>query len=371
MTAAKRTALLLTLLWITARGDKEKTCTFNNSCILPCHEVNNAEVIHWKQGEKTVHSYYDGQEQLAEQNLRFKSRTSLVEDQRTKRRTSLQLMRVQIQDEGEYLCYTSNVNSGPSKSFMNLQVIAPVVDVKMRKEENRIICSSEGIYPDPGLTWSTDPPSNLTLQGDASVANTTETEDRRYNIRSFMTLSDSDEDRSYSCNISTRSNWRKVTLKQLHLRNQTHVEIPCSTSDVSLGDFSFIWSFNHSRIIVNRSLSNVPQVSDEWKQRVNVSESGHLFLQDLTPDQGGIYTCEINQAGNGLKTENEIWIALRVVKDSPGSVGLIVVVALLLVLLVLSVLIGLIFFRERRRSRTSEASHEMSRRSQQPENAVI
>uniref|UniRef100_A0A672GDC3 Ig-like domain-containing protein n=1 Tax=Salarias fasciatus TaxID=181472 RepID=A0A672GDC3_SALFA len=92
-------------------------------CILPCHEVNNAEVIHWKQGEKTVHSYYDGQEQLAEQNLRFKSRTSLVEDQRTKRRTSLQLMRVQIQDEGEYLCYTSNVNSGPSKSFMNLQVI--------------------------------------------------------------------------------------------------------------------------------------------------------------------------------------------------------------------------------------------------------
>ncbi|XP_029955677.1 uncharacterized protein LOC115394494 isoform X2 [Salarias fasciatus] len=315
MAAIEHTVLLLALLWTTARGDNEKTCIFNNSCILPCHEVNNAEVIHWKQGEKTVHSYYDGQDQLAEQNLRFKSRTSLVEDQRTKRRTSLQLMRVQIQDKGEYLCYTSNVNSGPSKSFMNLQVIAPVVDVKMRKEENRIICSSEGIYPEPGLTWSTDPPSNLTLQGNAIVANTTETEDRRYNIRSFMTLSDSYEDRSYSCNISTRSNWSKVTLKQLHLRNQTHVEIPCSTSDVSLGDFSFIWSFNHSRIIVNRSLSNVSQVSDEWKQRVNVSESGHLFLQDLTPDQGGIYTCEINQAGNGLKTENEIWIAPSVLYE--------------------------------------------------------
>ncbi|GLD54484.1 hemicentin-2-like isoform X1 [Lates japonicus] len=118
-----------------------------------------------------VHSFYRNQDQLGLQDQFFRNRTSLFKDQISRGNASLQLTGVEVQDQGRYRCYTSTVR-GEESSFINLKVDAPVSKVKILRVENRISCSSEGIYPEPDLTWSTRPPSNLTLQNQTSIQQT-------------------------------------------------------------------------------------------------------------------------------------------------------------------------------------------------------
>uniref|UniRef100_A0A672GDC7 Ig-like domain-containing protein n=1 Tax=Salarias fasciatus TaxID=181472 RepID=A0A672GDC7_SALFA len=314
MAAIDRAVLLLTLLWTPARGDTVISCDLKKSCMLPCRfQAGDEKVIHWIQ-EKPVkaqtHSYYYKKNQLALQSQRFKSRTSLFLDQLSTGNASLQLRGVEAQDEGSYRCYTSTSN-GHDQSIVSLHVDAQVREVSVNWTGNRMTCSSDWIYPEPVLTWSTDPSSTIARQYNTTVKIT---EEHLYNITSSLMLPDSDEGLNYSCNISTRSSWRKITLRQQSLLNMDHAKIPCHASSVSFRDFSLIWSFNHSQIIVNRSRTNVTKVSDQWKQRVKeVSESGDLFLQGLKPDQGGIFTCELRQAGKAHLTET----VLRITKDRP------------------------------------------------------
>ncbi|KAG7239532.1 hypothetical protein INR49_028823, partial [Caranx melampygus] len=180
------------------------------SCILLCSFKGSKDVVaHWTQvtaGGLNVHSYYHNQDQLALQDQSFRGRTSLFKDQISRGNTSLQLTGVKVQDQGRYECFTSTMR-GNNVSFINLNVDAPVVKVDLQQVGDNITCSSEGIYPEPQLTWSTRPPSNVTFKNQTKVQ---ETEQLLYNISSSLILSDTDL--IYSCNISTRSNWRRVTL---------------------------------------------------------------------------------------------------------------------------------------------------------------
>uniref|UniRef100_A0A4W6G3D5 Ig-like domain-containing protein n=1 Tax=Lates calcarifer TaxID=8187 RepID=A0A4W6G3D5_LATCA len=177
----------------------EVSCVFMESCILPCSFQSGADIkIQWTQvtaGDLYVHVFYSNQDQLRHQNQSFINRTSLFKDQISRGNASLQL--TGVQDQGRYRCHTST-NSRKEESFINLRV-----------DGNRIICSSEGIYPEPDLTWSTSPPSNLNLQNQTSIQ---QTEQQLYNISSSLILSDSETDLIYICTISTRSNSRRVTL---------------------------------------------------------------------------------------------------------------------------------------------------------------
>uniref|UniRef100_A0A4W6BP26 Ig-like domain-containing protein n=1 Tax=Lates calcarifer TaxID=8187 RepID=A0A4W6BP26_LATCA len=186
------------------------SCVFMESCILPCSFQSRADpVIHWVlvAGNIPVHSFYFNQDQLRHQNQYFRGRTSLFKDQISRGNASLQLTGVEVQDQGKYRCYTmiSYPHAASTSSFL----AAPVSKVNMEQVGNRIICSSEGIYPKPDLTWSTRPPSNLTLQNQTSIQ---QTEQQLYNISSSLILSDSETDLIYICTISTRSNSRRVTL---------------------------------------------------------------------------------------------------------------------------------------------------------------
>ncbi|XP_023256765.1 V-set domain-containing T-cell activation inhibitor 1-like, partial [Seriola lalandi dorsalis] len=149
-------------------------------------------------GNSPVHSFYYNKDQLAHQDQRFRNRTSLFKDQISGGNASLQLTGLQVQDQGRYKCYTSS-NRGNNDSYINLKVEAPVGKVDLQQVGNRITCSSERIYPEPELTWSTSPPSTVTFKNQAEVQ---ETEQLLYNIRSSLTVSDSDSDLSYSCSIS-------------------------------------------------------------------------------------------------------------------------------------------------------------------------
>uniref|UniRef100_A0A3B3V4X5 Ig-like domain-containing protein n=1 Tax=Poecilia latipinna TaxID=48699 RepID=A0A3B3V4X5_9TELE len=191
-------------------ADPEVSCVFRQSCLLPCQiQLGSDPLIHWYQvsaGDLLVHSYYHNKDQLGKQNQNFKNRTSLILDQISTGNASLLLKEVNIQDEGRYKCYTST-STGYKESFINLQTEAPVSDIRIHQDGNRITCSSEGIYPQPELTWSTEPPSNTTLNETTRIQ---KTEDQLYNISSSLTGPDG-PDLIYSCSIRTRRNQKTET----------------------------------------------------------------------------------------------------------------------------------------------------------------
>uniref|UniRef100_A0A3B4TVL0 Ig-like domain-containing protein n=1 Tax=Seriola dumerili TaxID=41447 RepID=A0A3B4TVL0_SERDU len=198
-------------------------------CVLPCSFQGGSDVvIHWFQVEAAVihvHSFFYNKDQLTHQHQRFRNRTSLFKDQISGGNASLQLTGLQVQDQGRYKCYTGT-NRENYISFNNLIV------------RNRITCSSEGIYPEPELTWSTSPPSNVTFKNQTEVQ---ETEQLLYNIRSSLTVSDSDSDLSYSCSISTRRNKRRATLvKLVHLNRQSTLMLLTSKNLCRIVPFTIV-----------------------------------------------------------------------------------------------------------------------------------
>ncbi|XP_070708689.1 CD276 antigen-like [Pempheris klunzingeri] len=200
--------LTLSVLWSLTQGDAEVSCVFMESCMLPCSfQAGDDPVVHWVDvmQDRTVH-YYRSQDQLGGQEQRFRNRTLMFRDQISRGNASLLLMRVEVQDQGRYSCYTSTIR-GNKDSFINLKVDALVSKVDIQQEGNWITCRSEGIYPEPELTWSTSPPSNKTL----NTPTTNQTEQQLYSISSSLMLSDKVTDLVYSCTVSTRSSWKRNT----------------------------------------------------------------------------------------------------------------------------------------------------------------
>uniref|UniRef100_A0A3B5Q5E0 Ig-like domain-containing protein n=1 Tax=Xiphophorus maculatus TaxID=8083 RepID=A0A3B5Q5E0_XIPMA len=193
----------------------EVSCVFLRRCVLPCSfQSHGDDVIHWfhrSGAELRVHSYYDNQDQLGHQDQNFRGRTSLFQDQISRGNASLLLTGVKVQDEGIYKCYTSTVHQNRETfSILNYFSVfsAPVSTIRIYQDGNRITCSSEGIYPPPELTWSTEPPSNTTLQNRTTVH---QTEEKLYDISSSLTGPDNETDWIYSCTIRTRRNQRRAT----------------------------------------------------------------------------------------------------------------------------------------------------------------
>ncbi|MEQ2210421.1 hypothetical protein XENOCAPTIV_013199, partial [Xenoophorus captivus] len=158
--------------------------------------------------------------------------------------------------------------------------------------ENRIICSSKGIYPQPELTWSTIPPSNTTMQNRTTVQ---QTEEQLYSISSSLMVSDS---ACVDMMHPTRPGWRAPSV------SSSVATIPCSASNSSLHNFTLTWRFNHSQVIVHQvETSSTFTASERWSKHVkDVSASGSLTLQDLSSNQEGVYTCELSDEEGTLIT---------------------------------------------------------------------
>uniref|UniRef100_A0A665X5T1 Ig-like domain-containing protein n=1 Tax=Echeneis naucrates TaxID=173247 RepID=A0A665X5T1_ECHNA len=313
MTRCLAVCLLIGNFLSPAVGNTEVSCVFMESCILPCSFQGGTDVvIHWihvTAGDVQIHSYYYNTDQLAHQDQHFKGRTSMFKDQISRGNASLQLAEVKIQDQGRYKCYTSTIR-GNKESYINLKINAPVEQVKLEQIENKITCSSEMIYPEPELTWSTSPPSNMNFDMKPEVQRT---EELLYNISSSLILSDPDV--NYTCTVSTGSSRKKASwFKLISLVGSfTETTIQCSDSNTNITHL--IWRFNHTEIILIQTRPDVPcTVSERWKQQVKgVSESGSLLLQNLSSHHEGIYSCELSDAGETLISNNFLRI-----KESPA-----------------------------------------------------
>ncbi len=106
-------------------ADTTVFCVFMESCTLPCRfQAGDDPLIHWIQvtyGNIPVHSHYHNQDQIKNQDLRFRGRTSMFKDQISRGNASLQLTDVAVQDQGRYKCHSST-SSDKKESFINLNV---------------------------------------------------------------------------------------------------------------------------------------------------------------------------------------------------------------------------------------------------------
>uniref|UniRef100_M3ZR80 Ig-like domain-containing protein n=2 Tax=Xiphophorus maculatus TaxID=8083 RepID=M3ZR80_XIPMA len=197
---------VVTFFWTLCGGDRDVSCVFSQVCILPCSfQPADGPAVHWTQlaaAEPAVHSYYDGRDRVQHQNQNFRGRTSLFVDWVSSGNASLLLTGVKVQDQGRYVCNCSS-SAGTRLAFIRVSVDAPVKTVNLRQAENRLICSSDGIYPEPNLTWSTEPPSELVLQSSTLVQLT---EQQLFNISSSLKVPDNDTDLTYVCTVRTRRN---------------------------------------------------------------------------------------------------------------------------------------------------------------------
>ncbi|KAM9416924.1 CD276 antigen-like isoform 2-T2 [Salvelinus alpinus] len=320
-------------------------------CGLPCSfQPGSEEVIHWLKPEDkvmTVHSYYYSTDQLKEQSQHYRGRTALFNDQIPKGNASLLLRGITLQDQGRYKCYTSTIKEN-KESFINIAVEAPVRLVDIQLSDDIITCSSTGIYPEPKLTWSTDPPSDLsfdpgTIQNSTSI----KVDDRGlYDITITKQFS---RDRTNICTVTSGTIERTATLKQqdpVQGSPSSEVSIPCSVSQSDLLTFDLTWRFNQIVTILTSTKGTPQNVDNQWKEQVqNLSDSGSLQLHKLTMVHQGTYSCELSTA----RETHLILTYLQITPDklsdvsdglSPGSItGIIIAAAAVIIAAVICYLL--------------------------------
>ncbi|KAK1884956.1 HERV-H LTR-associating protein 2 [Dissostichus eleginoides] len=275
---------VLTFLMTTNRADA-LDCLLEESCILPCSFQPGAEVIvHWIQlADSPAHSYYHDQDQLGHQKPRFSGRTSLFKNQISRGNASLLLSGVKVDDEGRYKCYTSTVDHN-KEIFIRLNVYAPVRKVELHQDGKNLTCSSEGIYPKPEISWSTEPPSNQNLWEKIKVQQIVH--------------------RQHGQNKMTATLFKQTSLSG----SSTETTMPCTSSKSP--PTGLIWRFNHN-----------------------------LTLKDLSTDHDGIYSCELRNAEGTYVTNTFLRIEHSQALSAGGIAGIVVAVLVVLaaVLLVLYV----------------------------------
>uniref|UniRef100_A0A3B4U3D0 Ig-like domain-containing protein n=1 Tax=Seriola dumerili TaxID=41447 RepID=A0A3B4U3D0_SERDU len=222
------------------------------SCILPCSFQGDTDVIiHWNQvtaGNSPVHSFYYNKDQLTQQDQRFSGRTSVFKDQIPGGNASLQLTGLQVQDQGRYKCYTVD---GEKHTEHHLSVFvlvqSPVGKVDLQQVGNRITCSSEGIYPEPELTWSTSPPSTVTFKSQAEVQ---ETEQLLYNISSSLTIKTSLKTKCLHVGCGSLSSTAKVVYNEEEQMGEFELDVRS-------------WGLRHVKWIRSGNYTN--RARDKWR----------------------------------------------------------------------------------------------------------
>uniref|UniRef100_A0A8C7F251 V-set domain-containing T-cell activation inhibitor 1-like n=1 Tax=Oncorhynchus kisutch TaxID=8019 RepID=A0A8C7F251_ONCKI len=335
------------LLWTatsTDGRDVHVTCVFSEDCGLPCSFLpGSEEVIHWMKPEDkdlSVHSYYYSTDQLKQQSQRFRGRTALFNDQIPKGNASLLLRGITLQDQGRYKCYTSTIK-GNMESFINIAVEAPVHLVDIQLSDDIITCRSTGIYPEPKLTWSTDPPSDLSFDpGIIQNSTSIKVDDQGlYNITSTKQFI---RNQTNICTVTSGTVGRTATLKQqapVQGSPSSEVSIPCSVSQSDILTFNLTWRFNQIDTILTSTYTKETSqmyIVDKWKEQVqSLSDSGSLQLHKLTMVHQGTYSCELSTARDTHLILTYLQITPDKLSDvsdglSPGSITGIIIAAVII-----------------------------------------
>ncbi|XP_066491639.1 CD276 antigen [Tiliqua scincoides] len=167
--------------------------------------------------KRLVHSFADGQDQLANQGSSYANRTALFYDQLLRGNVSLLLRRVQISDEGSFTCFirVQDYNS----AAVTLQVAAFYSKPSLNLEPNKnlkpgdlvtLTCHTFLGYPEATVIWQDGQGNNITENITTSqVAN----EEGLFDVQSILRVV-LEPNSTYSCLV-----------KNPVLRQETHASV--------------------------------------------------------------------------------------------------------------------------------------------------
>lgn len=88
-------------------------------------------------------------------------------------------------------------------------VLAPAKAVDIRLKDDTVICTTNGVYPEPKVLWSSDPPA---VQRPLNTFS--QTEDHLFTVTSQLKVDVISNTDTYNCSITTKNARYTATLKQ-------------------------------------------------------------------------------------------------------------------------------------------------------------
>ncbi|KAG2456546.1 HHLA2 protein, partial [Polypterus senegalus] len=272
--------------------DEPVTCFYSKDCILPCsYNPGTDVVIHWQIGTKVVHIFYDGNDQLKEQDEQYKNRTTLFKDELQKGNASLLLRNLQIGDEQSYHCY---VGSDVGQDI-ELRVIAPVtyvyIEAKETGDTEEIECRSSGIYPAPSVTWSN--PTNESYK--EFTTNSTDV-NGLYSVVSKLKkegMKKNTNVRNYSCKIKTWQSQWETTLTRQEQQTEEGQEwnISCTLPNVGPQNCNLAWkTSDKNKVSAKFEKSKPPIQTSEFPNNILLRDD-YFHVPKITETDTGTYTC--------------------------------------------------------------------------------
>lgn len=314
----------LATFWNPLRGaERAASCQLHSSCVLPCpFDPGPDEVIHWLKLPETassVHSFYHGRDQLGLQQPRYKHRTALFNDQISRGNASLRITGIELADEGRYKCYTSTTK-GNSEDFISVKVQAPVRDVLLEEDGERLKCESKNIIPKPSVSWS--PPA------DPSTS-VTKSETGLFSVISSVPLTRSSS-LEYTCNISTEHSRKSATYRRTDgvFLSRSKMLLRCVETESSIK--TLVWTFNRTQIILERNGSNTT-TNPDWTSRLDPVPGSELVLKSLSSDHQGLYTCSLTTDLSTYLTVTEVTVTEESTSGSSTEIILGVTLSVLFV----------------------------------------
>ncbi|XP_035381794.1 uncharacterized protein hhla2b.2 isoform X2 [Electrophorus electricus] len=291
------------------------------------------DIIHWHKinspSSITVHSFYNGADQLKYQNTAYSGRTSLFSDQISTGNASLVLRGVTIQDLGIYKCYTAS-QTMTKEAFVILIVEAPVEALDIRITDDGITCNISKVYPKPRIFWYVD------KQEKEAPEHPVEDSQGLFYLTSTVKTQASLSNHTYTCSVSLGDKTPTYTgsLKQekIEIYSGEDVAVQCPVSQGDSGKFNLTLTFEDSSIIPSyNSQGSQPHPSWSWRgPNVSVTQEGTIILHHLDREKHtGTYTCErvtpqsrqLVQTSVQIKTDIRMAVILVCCTTAPILIG--------------------------------------------------
>ncbi|XP_067829981.1 butyrophilin subfamily 1 member A1-like isoform X2 [Heptranchias perlo] len=161
-----RVLLPFDLIVVTAGEDVVLECQ-----LVPDISLDNLEVRWFKSDfALPVHLSTGGRDRPDVQDKAYQGRTELFKDEFPRGNASLKLKMIRASDEGSYTCYIGS-KTYHEEAVMNLKVGGfghrPWIHLEENNKQGvRVVCKSDGWYPEPGIRWEDGNGQDVTAQSE-------------------------------------------------------------------------------------------------------------------------------------------------------------------------------------------------------------
>ncbi|XP_042200710.1 butyrophilin subfamily 1 member A1-like [Callorhinchus milii] len=174
-----------------------------------------------------VHLYSEGRDQTAEQDTAYRDRTQLFVEEFINGNMSLRLEDVQVADNGIYTCFI-NYEGWYEEAKIQLQVLVlgsqPWVFMQGYYSGGiRLVCESEGWFPEPDILWLDGNGVNLTAQSQTKEEKNPE---GFVNVRTSLNIT-KDSSNRFKCLISN-SLMKKEKEGRIQIADDVFPRISCA-----------------------------------------------------------------------------------------------------------------------------------------------